>query len=133
MTTYRPTGLVIATAFALLTACAFASAAPAEVAGKVRSAAPVQPAGQTVEYATLAQHVGDEIVVETTLNTVRRGTLVKYTNPTLTLQLGPEHGSIELSVPHETVRSVRVLKAAPAAQPQTDAQQQQGHRSAQKN
>jgi len=54
--------------------------------------------------------------VETTLDTVRRGKLVRYTNPGLTLQLGPEDGSIELEIPHETVRNVSVVAsdAAPA-------------------
>lgn len=100
--------VAVLAALALLPAAALANAAPA-----AKPAQAAEPAGQVVAYAALEHHVGAEILIETTLNTVRRGVLVKYTNPTLTLQLGPEHGSIELSVPQETVRSVRVLKSAP--------------------
>jgi hypothetical protein len=87
-----------------------AKAAPAP------ASAPAHPAGKVVDYAELEQHVGDEITVETTLGTLRHGVLVKYTNPALTLQLGPEHGSIELTVPRDTVRNVSVT--TPAAPPQ---------------
>lgn len=86
-------------------ACA---AAPAK---KATSAKPAGPIGHVVDYTELENHVGAEVVIETTLGTVRRGTLVKYTNPGLTLQLGPEHGSIDLSVPRETVRSASVMDA----------------------
>ena len=71
-------------------------------------------AGTLVEYPALEHQVGAEVVVETTLGTVRRGTLVKYTNPTLTLQLAPSAGGFELSIPRETVRSLRVVQPAPA-------------------
>lgn len=97
---------------------AFAGATPmavaAPAAGK-KAAAEAQPAGTPIEYSALEQRVGDQVIVETTMNTVRRGTLVKYTNPTLTLELGPEAGNITLSVPRETIRSLRVIPAEPAA------------------
>ena len=67
--------------------------------------------------AARAAIVGEDVTVETTLGTLRHGTLVKYTNPALTLQLGPEHGSIELTVPRDTVRNVSGSTAPPAAQP----------------
>ncbi|MBX3693202.1 hypothetical protein [Dokdonella sp.] len=57
-----------------------------------------------VEYPALERHVGKAIVVHTTNDTVRTGTLLKYTNVNLTIQLGPEAGSIELTVPRNTVR-----------------------------
>ena len=77
--------------------------------------APVaQGGGEAVAYAELEHRVGATLVVETIHNTVRRGQLVKYTNVGLTLKLGPDHGSIELSVPRDSIRSLRVLDAAPA-------------------
>jgi len=121
---------VAVAAFALSAgACVHAAgAAPAKSAAK--SAAPARPAGEVVPYEALENQVGAEIAVETTHNTVRRGRLLKYTNPTLKLELGPEHGSIELSVPRETVRTIRLLSpAAPAA----GEAQNQGSSSAQKN
>jgi hypothetical protein len=89
--------------------------------------------GTPIEYTELENRIGDHVIVETTLETVRRGTLIKYTNPTLTLELGPEHGSIELSVPRETVRSLRIIPAAAPAPAESDANQEQGSRSAEKN
>ena len=82
---------------------------------KIAPAEPAKPLAHVVEYAELEHHVGDTVVVETTLDTVRRGKLVKYTNPGITLQLGPENGSIELDIPRETVRNVSVVAAESAA------------------
>jgi len=91
---------------------ALAATAPVAAATKkapAKAAAPAQPLAHVVDYAELEHHIGDDIVVETTLDTVRRGKLVRYTNPGLTLQLGPEHGSIELDIPRDTVRNVSVV------------------------
>ena len=99
-------------------ALAFAGTAPfalAAPAGGKKAAADTAPAGTPIEYAALENRIGDLVIVETTMNTVRRGTLVKYTNPTLTLELGPESGNITLSVPRETIRSLRVVPAATPA------------------
>lgn len=88
------------------------------------AAKPSQPTGKLVDYAELEQHVGSDIIVETTLHTVRRGKLIKYTNPGLTIQLGPEHGGVELSVPRETVRNVSlVLEPSPDEAKPADAGQ----------
>ncbi len=117
--------LVLAGAVCALAPLAFvASAAPA---AKKAAAAPAVPTGAPIEYSELEHRIGDHLIVETTLDTVRRGTLIKYTNPTLTLQLGPENGSIELSVPRETIRSLRIIPAAESTP------QQQGDGSAEKN
>ncbi len=90
----------------------------APVAKKSDEAAkPAQPGGTPVEYAELEQQVGAEISVETTLNTVRRGVLTRYTGPALTLKLGPQMGSIDFTVPRETVRTITLITPAqkPAA------------------
>jgi hypothetical protein len=108
-------------ALAALAFAAAAHAAPAAAAKKA-AAAPAAPAGEAIEYAALEQRIGDEVIVETTMNTVRRGTLVKYTNPTLTLRVGAAAGGYDLSIPHETVRSLRVIPKA-GATPQADAKQ----------
>jgi len=115
----------------------------AETPAPAAEAKPSQPIGKLVEYTELEQRVGSDLVVETTLGTVRRGKLVKYTNPGLTIQLGPEHGSVELSVPRETIRNVSVVlppaempageaMPAPAATP-ASAKTQPGASSAKKN
>ena len=98
----------------LMLTCAFANART-PVQAKAKAAEVAAPVGTPAAYDALEHHVGDELVIETTLNTVRRGKLTKYTNPALTIELGPEHGSIELTVPRETVRSIRVLPAAAAS------------------
>ncbi|MBN8728632.1 MAG: hypothetical protein J0H15_13150 [Xanthomonadales bacterium] len=99
--------------FSLVAAVAFAIPAAALAAPPAKAPAP-QVAGEAVAYAELEHRVGATLVIETTHNTVRRGVLVKYTNVGLTIELGPDHGSIELSVPRDTIRSVRVLGAATA-------------------
>ena len=110
-----------AAALALVSACALANAKPPVAAAThTKVVEPAEPVGEPVAYDALEHHVGDEIAIETTLNTVRRGKLVKYTNPALTIQLGPENGSIDLSVPRDTIRGIRVLPAAPT-QPESGA------------
>ena len=92
---------------------AIAAAPVTHAAQPKKSTQPAKPVGEVVEYETLESRVGQEVVIETTLKTVRRGTLTKYTQPGLTLQLGPADGSIELSVPRETIKTITVL--APSA------------------
>ena len=128
MIKHRPLVLAVVGIFALACAdVAFArkhhpAAHKANEAAAPAEAAKPQPIGKVVEYSELEQHVGSDIVVETTLGTVRRGKLLKYTNPGLTIQLGPEHGSVEFSVPRETVRNVSlVLPSAEPAAPPADA------------
>jgi hypothetical protein len=65
--------------------------------------------GTPTTYAELEHHVGEQIVVETTFDTVRRGVLTGYTTYSLEMKLGPEAGSFDLTVPADTVRSVRVI------------------------
>jgi len=107
-------------ALALATPATLATAAPKKAPAKV--AAPAQPLAHVVDYTELEHHVGDTIIVETTFDTVRRGKLVKYTNPGITLQLGPDNGSIELDIPRETVRNVSVV-ATESAAPAKDEQE----------
>ena len=109
--------MTIAIACAALAATPLAFAAkPAPAPKKEAVAEAARPSGRLVEYTELEHQIGAQLAVETTLNTVRRGWLIKYTNPALTLQLGPEAGSIELSVPRETVRSVRIVAPAKTGQ-----------------
>ena len=108
----------------------------AEKAAPAAEQAPAQPTGKLVDYAELEHKIGSEIIVETTLHTVRRGTLLKYTNPAITVQLGPDNGSMELTIPRETVRNVSVVLApaqAPAAEQPAPQAQTTGTGSAKKN
>ena len=79
-------------------------------AGK-KKAAPesAKPVGEVVQYEALEQNVGKDIVIETTLKTIRRGTLMKYTQPALTLKVTPDAGGFELTVPRETIKTITVL------------------------
>src|SRR5690242_15369463 len=70
---------------------------------------PAKPVGEVVQYEALEQNVGKDIVIETTLKTTRRGTLMKYTQPALTLKLTPDAGGFELTVPRETIKTITVL------------------------
>ena len=97
----------------------FAMSAPnAQAAGaKPRVAATkaeAKPAGEPVEYADLENRVGQTVSIETTYDTTRTGKLIKYTQPALTLDIGSEAHSFELSVPKETIKSIRVIGPAEA-------------------
>lgn len=86
--------------------------------GGIVHAAPAQKAaneGREIAYTELEHHVGDEIVIQTTFDTTRRGVLTGYTTVSVSMKLGPDAGSIDLTVPKDTVRSVRVI--GPAASP----------------
>ena len=83
------------------------AAGPAKT-GKSAAAPKAQTTLREVDYPDLENKIGQKLVVYTTNNTTRSGTLVRYTNVTLTLQLGPEAGSIELAVPRKGVRKVMV-------------------------
>lgn len=66
-----------------------------------------------IDYASLVDKIGSQLIIRTTNDTTRSGELIRYTNVTLTLQLGPEAGSIELSVPRDSIRNI-LIEIAPA-------------------
>ncbi len=86
-------------------------------------AAPVN--SRDIEYSTLVDKIGSTLVINTTNGTVRRGTLMRYTNVGISLKLGPENGSIELGVPRDTIRKLSIEIAPadplfPEAKPMTE-------------
>ena len=96
--------------FSIALSCA---ALPALAAGPAKASKVTPPSNQReVNYQELEKQVGAHIVVNTTNGTTRSGTLLKYTNVALVVKLGPEAGSIELSMPRNTVRRVSVTTAA---------------------
>ena len=97
----------------LAAAGGFASDAEAKKAPKPQ-AEPAKPAGQVVEYAELENRVGETISIETTFRTTRTGKLVKWTQPTLTLDMGTAEKPMELTVPKETIVKLTVV-TPPAA------------------
>jgi hypothetical protein len=78
-------------------------------AAKKKESEPPKPVGEVVPYEALEERVGQDVVIETTFNTERRGTLIKYTKPTLTIKITPEAGGFELTVPRETIKKITVL------------------------
>ena len=96
----------------------FATDADAAKAPKPK-AEPAKPAGQVVEYAELENRVGQTVAIDTTFRTTRTGKLVKWTQPTLTVDLGTAEKPLELTVPKETIVKITVL--APAAADTKDA------------
>jgi hypothetical protein len=137
MIKHRYPRLLLAAAIAALASMS-AIAAPAHASAKTKAAdaaksktvEPAKPESQVVEYKELEHHIGAELAIETTFNTIRHGVLTKYTNPGLKILLGPEAGSIELDVPAETIRSVSIVTPAT---PATPAAPPQGTSSAKKN
>jgi hypothetical protein len=133
MIKHRYPRLILVTAIAAFATSMFATAAPAHSTAKTKAVEPAKPASQVIEYKELEHHIGAELAIETTFNTIRRGVLTKYTNPGLKIQLGPEAGSIELDVPAETIRSVSIVTPAPTGTPVQQAAPPQGSGSAKKN
>ena len=78
-----------------------------------------------IEYSTLVDKIGSTLPIHTTNGTLRRGTLMRYTNVSISLKLGPENGSIELGVPRDTIRKLSIEIAPadplfPEAKPMTE-------------
>jgi len=88
-----------------------AHAAPA-AAKAPKAAAPAAPKEQLqeVSYEQLAKYLNQRIVVRTTLQTERRGTLVKYSGSAIDLKL--DTGAV-LGLPRETIKSIGVPVAPP--------------------
>lgn len=98
---------------ALTAGAGYAPYADAKKAPKPQ-AEPAKPAGQVVEYAALESRVGETISIETTFRTTRTGKLVKWTQPTLTLDMGTADAPMELTVPKETIVKLTIV-TPPAA------------------
>ena len=119
---FLPAVLIASLAFAASAVATSAVAATAKSHATVKvKAEPAKPAGQVVEYAELESRVGQTIAIETTFKTTRTGKLIKFTQPTLTLQMGTEEKPVELTVPKETIKTITVLTPTPAAEPVKDA------------
>ncbi|TDR37389.1 hypothetical protein DFR29_12552 [Tahibacter aquaticus] len=78
-----------------------AASAAAAAQGRVRVV-------EVVSYEQLGGHVGEEIVVRTTLGSRRSGTLVRYTRTALRLKLDSRDGGVELDIPSSSVRDIEV-------------------------
>jgi hypothetical protein len=96
---------------ALLLAPIVQAANPAKAA-KANEAKAAAASLREVDYESLENRIGSALVVRTTNETTRRGTLLRYTKVSLNLKLGPENGSIELAVPRDTIRKVMIEIAA---------------------
>jgi hypothetical protein len=97
----------VLTALTLLASPALLAAGPSKT-GKSSATPKAQTTLREIDYPDLENKVGQKLVVHTNYDTTRSGTLLRYTNVTLTLQLGPEAGSIELAVPRTGVRKVMI-------------------------
>lgn len=91
-----------------------------------RQVIPLPASDGRIDYGQLGPYLGREIEVVTIWGSSRRGELVSHAQARLLLRLPPSQGGFDLTVPAETVQSVRVLDAA-AIQPDsspdlTDAQ-----------
>jgi hypothetical protein len=104
---------------ALAAGAGYAPYADAKKAPKPQ-AEPPKPAGQVVEYADLENRVGQTVSIETTFRTTRTGKLIKWTQPTLTVDMGTAEKPMELTVPKETIVKITVV-TPPAADAKDDA------------
>lgn len=63
---------------------------------------------EVVPYDQVGSHLGQQVVVRTTLGSRRAGTLVRYTRTALRLKLDPRDGGVELDIPSSSVRDIEV-------------------------
>jgi hypothetical protein len=83
-------------------------------------AEPAKPAGEPIEYAALETRVGETVSIDTTFHTTRTGKLIKWTQPTLTLEIATGTNPMVLTVPKETIKSIMLVTPA-SAEPAKDA------------
>jgi hypothetical protein len=83
-------------------------AAPREP-GTLARVSPPPPAAGPVRYADLALLEGRRIEVRSVYGSVRRGTLEKYTDTAITLRLEQRERGLSVTMPQQTVDSVRLL------------------------
>jgi hypothetical protein len=117
--------LIAAATFGFVTGAVAAEKTHAAAKKGAKPAEPPKPVGQVVEYPELESRVGQTLVIDTTFKTTRKGKLIKYTQPALTLDIGSEGQPMEFTVPRETIKTITVLTPpdapAPAAEPAKDA------------
>ncbi|HVH33379.1 MAG TPA: hypothetical protein VM847_04615 [Tahibacter sp.] len=71
-----------------------------------------EPAMAVVGYEQLGAHLGEDVVVRTTLGSRRAGKLVRYAREALRLQLAPHDGGVEFDIPSSSVRDAEVVAGA---------------------
>lgn len=71
-----------------------------------------EPVMAVVSYEQLGAHLGEDVVVRTTLGSRRAGKLVRYTRAALRLQLAPHDGGVEFDIPSSSVRDIEVAGGA---------------------
>ncbi|WP_257388942.1 hypothetical protein, partial [Tahibacter caeni] len=81
-------------------------------AGAVLPVAAHEPAVAVVSYEQLGAHLGEDVVVRTTLGSRRAGKLVRYSRAALRLQLAPHDGGVEFDIPSSSVRDAEVVAGA---------------------
>ena len=102
--------------FALLAFLPVATIATPAASGKSSKAVAANATSlREIDYEALVDKVGKKLIINTTNDTTRSGELTRYTKVTLTLKMGPENGSIDLSVPRDTIR--KILIEIPPADP----------------
>jgi hypothetical protein len=78
--------------------------------GPVASVAPAPPVGARLRYADLERLEGRRIEVRSVYGSVRVGTLQKYTDAAITLRLEQRERGLTVTMPQQTVESVRLLE-----------------------
>ena len=90
--------------------CTLSAGIAAAAAPTARPHTFTPPAQQAVAYADLGKYLGKNIIVHTTLGTVRSGILTKYTNTAIELKL---EGGADLTMPAESIRSIGMPVSPP--------------------
>ena len=97
----------------LLLIAPWATAVTPAKGAKTSMAPKAQNSLQEIDYAALEEKLGSKLVIDTKNSTTRIGVLVRYTNVSLTIQLGQDQGGIELAIPRTGIEKIRI-ELAPA-------------------
>lgn len=126
--------VLLAVCLALGAAPALAEKAPAaKPSTSKESGKPAPVTLRPIEFESLETRLGDTLIVRTTNDTTRKGTLEHYSGVSIQLQLGPDSGSILLSIPRESIRQVLIEVGEADPLFPSDTSTQKGDSSAKKN
>jgi hypothetical protein len=119
MKVIQPSRRKIHFAIALVASCLFAASAfavtpPAKSKPVAKPVAPA-PTTQKVTYPELQNHIGADVIIHTTMGTLRSGKLSKFTNSAIVVHMPNSSGGYDLEITFNTVKDAAIVIPPPAA------------------
>jgi hypothetical protein len=113
----RNTLRIVLAALCLSAVGAIAATPPAKSKPAPKPVALPVPKTQPVPYAELQNYVGEDVMVHTTMGTLRTGKLSKFTNSAIVLHVPNSSSGFDLEVTFNTFKDAVVIIPPPPAPP----------------